>query len=149
MLAVTVRVTVCASIGKPYGPHGFVVRLREGESGKPMPGISMVDMGKKTTGNDLDNARINFDNVWLDKDALLSKYATIEDDKYVQTTAERMRLEVIGQRLLTGRLAIAQAGLMFAKKLYEKTLEFAKQRQVWTPKGAPPMSLSQLPQLAR
>mmetsp|Transcript_17656 Transcript_17656/g.21404 ORF Transcript_17656/g.21404 Transcript_17656/m.21404 type:complete len:472 (+) Transcript_17656:152-1567(+) len=133
--------------GKPYGPHGFLIDLREGESGKPLPGITMTDMGKKTTGNDLDNARIKFTNVWLEKSTLLSRFADIQDNKYVQTTEERMRLEVIGQRLLTGRLAIAEAGLIFAQKLYAETKNFADKRKVWSPKGTPDTYLSSLPHL--
>uniref|UniRef100_A0A7S3UYT2 Acyl-CoA dehydrogenase/oxidase C-terminal domain-containing protein n=1 Tax=Aplanochytrium stocchinoi TaxID=215587 RepID=A0A7S3UYT2_9STRA len=133
--------------GKAYGPHGFIIDLRDGESGSSLPGISMTDMGKKTTGNDLDNASIKFTNVWLEKSALLSRFADIQNDKYVQTTKERMRLEVIGQRLLTGRLAIAQAGIIFAEKLFEETKKFADQRKVWAPKGAPDTFLSSLPHL--
>ena len=40
---------------------------------------------------------------------MLNKFADVRNDAYVQTTDERMRIEVIGQRLLTGRLAIAEA----------------------------------------
>ena len=42
------------------------------------------DMGKKTVGNDLDNASIGFENVALPKDALLNRFADIEGDEYVQ-----------------------------------------------------------------
>ena len=52
-----------------------------------------------------------FDRVRLPKSALLNRFAELKDDAYVQTTNERMRIEVIGQRLLTGRLAIAEAAL--------------------------------------
>ena len=61
-----------------------------------------LHQGDKTTGNDLDNAWIAFDNVMLTKDRLLNKYADVIDDKYVQTTDEKMRIEIIGQRLLSG-----------------------------------------------
>ena len=61
-----------------------------------------MHQGDKTTGNDLDNAWIAFDNVMLTKDRLLNKYADVIDDKYVQTTDEKMRIEIIGQRLLSG-----------------------------------------------
>jgi acyl-CoA oxidase len=47
-------------------------------------GIIVDDMGKKTVGNDLDNAWIHFDNVELPKESMLSKYAHIsEDGEYV------------------------------------------------------------------
>ena len=42
----------------------------------------------------------------LTKDRLLNKYADVIDDKYVQTTDEKMRIEIIGQRLLSGAGAL-------------------------------------------
>jgi len=39
-------------------------------------GVKFEDMGKKTVGNDLDNAAIGFDNVKLPKQALLNRFAT-------------------------------------------------------------------------
>ena len=98
--------------GKSYGPHPFFMKLRTGEGGKLMPGIRIDDMGHKTVANDLDNARVWFDQVRLPKNALLNKFADIRDNEYVQVGSEKMRIEVIGQRLLTGRLAIAEAALI-------------------------------------
>lgn len=48
---------------KDLGPHPFLLRMRDGPSGSLSPGISVVDMGHKTVANDLDNARIKFQNV--------------------------------------------------------------------------------------
>eukprot|EP00924_Labyrinthula_sp_SR-Ha-C_P002428 snap_masked-scaffold_16-processed-gene-4.13-mRNA-1 protein AED:0.01 eAED:0.01 QI:0/-1/0/1/-1/1/1/0/478 len=134
--------------GKHYGPHGFVVDLRDKEFGTPVKGVSMEDMGKKTTGNDLDNARIKFSNLKVPKSALLSRFAEIRNGEYFQPTKEKMRLEVIGQRLLTGRLAIAQAGLVFCKGIYNKAYEYASNRQIWSPNPKDKMFLAQLPHLS-
>jgi acyl-CoA oxidase len=41
--------------------------------GELVDGITVDDMGKKTTGNDLDNAWIAFDNVTLPHSAMLSR----------------------------------------------------------------------------
>ena len=60
----------------------------------------------------MDNAWIRFDDVWLPKSGLLNKYADIIDDKYVQTTKEKMRIEIIGQRLLTGAATLLGEGLV-------------------------------------
>lgn len=132
--------------GKAYGPHGFVVRMRE-ENGDLVPGIKVDDLGTKTVANDLDNAIVTFDKFYAPKDALLKRFADIVDDKYVQTTAERMRIEVIGQRLLTGRLAIAQAAVVFTGKLFEKTLEYASKKPCWAPKGQKQPMLSDIPHI--
>ena len=48
--------------------------------------------------------------------------------QYVQTGPERMRIEVIGQRLLTGRLAIAQAALLHALTLHRRTETHAQHK---------------------
>ncbi|KAK3256136.1 hypothetical protein CYMTET_34714, partial [Cymbomonas tetramitiformis] len=69
----------------------------------------------------------------------------IQDDKYVQTTSERMRLEVIGQRLLTGRVAVAQAAVRFGKLLFANTRAYSEAKKCWAP-GAEP-ALSEIPQL--
>jgi acyl-CoA oxidase len=125
--------------GKQYGPHGFIMRLRD-EKGNVVNGVTLTDMGKKVTGNDLDNASIRFTQVELPKSALLSRFATIDEkNQYVQTTKERMRIEIIGQRLLTGRVAIAQAALIFTRKLYENTAKYAKSKQCWVPGGSTPL----------
>ena len=100
-----------------------------------MPGVILGDMGRKTTGNDLDNAWIQFDNVFIPKSCLLNRFADIKDDKYVQTTKEKMRIEIIGQRLLTGRVAVAQAALMFCRNLYTQTKTYTDSKKCWSPGG--------------
>ena len=102
--------------------------------------------------NDLDNAQVWFDNVPLPHGALLDKFATVTDSgEYVTRGSEKMRIEasllkiqescarvrvffffialppqVIGQRLLTGRQAIAEAALLSAKCLHLCTETYAK-----------------------
>ena len=126
--------------GKSYGPHGFLMRFRDANTGSVAKGITLGDMMRKTTGNDLDNAWIRFDNVELPKSALLNRFAEIQQDKYVQTTAEKMRIEVIGQRLLTGRVAVAQAALQFARKLFDMTRTYSDAKKCWAPAGATTLS---------
>jgi len=130
--------------GKSHGPHAFFMRLRD-EAGGLLPGIRIDDMGAKTVANDLDNARVWFDRVRLPRAALLNKFADVRDDQYVQTTAERMRIEVIGQRLLTGRLAIAEAALVCARVLHLKTERYAAQKVCNGLAGE--VMLSDMPQL--
>lgn len=132
--------------GQSYGPHAFLMDLREGEGGELLPGIRVEEMSFKTVANDLDNARVWFDQVRLPKAALLSKFADIVDDEYVQVGSERMRIEVIGQRLLTGRLAIAEAALLSARVLHMKTESHAKQKVCNGINGEVP--LAEMPQLA-
>lgn len=85
-------------------------------------------MGVKTVANDLDNARVWFENVHLPKDSLLNKYCEINELNEYTSKGEKMRIEVIGQRLLTGRLAIAQSALVSCRVLHMKTESYAKKK---------------------
>jgi len=113
--------------GKSHGPHPFLMRLRD-DSGELCSGIRVKDMGHKTVANDLDNGRVWFDSVRLPKTALLNKFADVQDNQYVQLGDERMRIEVIGQRLMTGRQAIAEAALLSARVLHIRTEEYARKK---------------------
>mgnify|MGYP006141692335 CR=1 FL=1 len=115
--------------GVSHGPHPFFIRMRDASSGALLDGIRVEDMGTKTVANDLDNARVWFDNVRLPKAALLNRFADIDEhDRYVQVGEERMRIEVIGQRLLTGRVAIAEAALVCARAIHLKAETYAKEK---------------------
>jgi acyl-CoA oxidase len=98
--------------GKSYGPHPFLTRMRN-NNGELVPGIRCLDMGPKTVANDLDNARITFENLKISQACLLRRFGDVREGQYVVVDpSERMRIEVIGQRLLTGRLVIAEAALV-------------------------------------
>lgn len=113
--------------GKSLGPHPFILTMRN-EKGQLLPGIRIEDMGIKTVANDLDNARVWFDNLRMPKSALLNKFCDIVDNKYVQVGNEKMRIEVIGQRLLTGRQCIAEAALFSARILHMKAEQYARKK---------------------
>jgi acyl-CoA oxidase len=131
------------------GPHAFFMDLRK--QGKLVEGVSVGDMGLKTTGNDLDNAWISFDDVRLPRSALLDAHATVDaSGNYVQRTKGIAPFEMIGQRLYTGRVAVAQAALSYCRKLFEVTREYADNKPIWsplTPPGEDHPSLSTIPQL--
>lgn len=132
--------------GKAKGPHGFLMDLRD-SSGKLVPGVSMEDMGDKTIGNDLDNARINFSKVWLPKSSLLDRFGGISDTgDYVQREQSITNADMLMQRLYTGRAVIAGSTLVFTRALYKRTREYADKKECWQPKGR--MALSDVPQLA-
>jgi acyl-CoA oxidase len=127
-----------------YGPHAFIMNLRE--NGKVVDNVSLEDMGRKTVGNDLDNARIHFNSVRLPKSAMLNRYADIDDNgDYVQKIKGMRTMEMIGQRLFSGRIAVAQAALEFRRKLFKMTKEYSDNKKCWSPSGNP--VLSDIPQL--
>eukprot|EP00941_MAST-03F_sp_MAST-3F-sp1_P002336 g2336.t1 len=120
--------------GKSYGPHAFLLRMREEGNGDLLEGITIGDMGVKTIGNDLDNVWVNFDNVVVEPSTLLNKFADVnpETGLYEQKTKVRT-FEMIGQRLFTGRIAVAQAALAFQKALFHDTRTYSDAKRCWSP----------------
>ena len=133
------------NVGKDsFGPHAFLMDLRQ--NGKLVDSVILEDMGSKTVGNDLDNARISFNRVRLPKNSMLNRYADIDEDgHYFQKIKGIRTMEMIGQRLFSGRVAVAQAALEFRRKLFDMTKEYSDNKKCWSPGGNP--VLSDIPQL--
>ena len=130
---------------KPVGANAFLADLRR--DGALVPGVEIGDMGRKTVGNDLDNAWIHFTDFRLPKEALLRRFGTIENDEFVQLQSGVRVFDQIGQRLFSGRIAVAQAALEFQEGLFAATKEYSDARHCWTPGDGNGPSLSSLPQL--
>jgi alkylation response protein AidB-like acyl-CoA dehydrogenase len=133
--------------GKSHGPHGFLVTFREGITRRLARGVTMGDMGVKTTGNDLDNAWVRFDGFTVPHDALLCKYGGVDANsgEYVAKQPGIRTMDMIGQRLFTGRVAVAQAALVFTRRLFDDTKRYSDQKRC-TMRGSSP-TLTDVPQL--
>jgi acyl-CoA oxidase len=133
--------------GRSHGPHAFLMDLRHEGTGEVVDGVVLEDMGVKTVGNDLDNARIAFDGVRLPHAAMLNRYADVNPDTgaYEERAKGIRTMEMIGQRLFSGRVAVAQAALAYRRKLFEMTRAYSDQKRCWSPAGNP--VLSDIPQL--
>lgn len=140
----TVAVADLRIDGKSFGPHAFLVDMRV--NGQLSPGITVGDMGRKTVGNDLDNAWISFDRVELPSSALLNRFGDIENGAYVQRVKGLPVFHMIGQRLFTGRVAVAQAAFQFRRSLFDATKRYTDAKRVWTPSGQE-AALSGIPQI--
>ncbi|KNC78897.1 hypothetical protein SARC_08691 [Sphaeroforma arctica JP610] len=130
--------------GKSKGGHGFVLDMRT--DGKLAEGVEIFDMGRKTVGNDLDNASIRLTNVTIPKDTLLSRFGGINSDGVYEPAPKGIvPMQMIGQRLFTGRVAVAQAALSFSRELFRMTKEYSDNKKCWAPEGSP--MLTDIPQL--
>jgi acyl-CoA oxidase len=70
--------------GRDYGPHAFVVQLRDMETHMPLPGVEVGDIGPKMGYNGVDNGFLRFDHVSVPRDAMLMRYSQVlEDGTYV------------------------------------------------------------------
>ena len=135
--------------GNVVGPHAFVMDFRTAD-GALVDNVSIDDMGTKTVGNDLDNAWIHFDHVELPRSAMLNRFADIDEDGQYALRVPGIRpFDMIGQRLFSGRIAVAQAAMAYRKRLYEKTKLYADEKLCWAPKvGDDDLPvLSSIPQL--
>jgi acyl-CoA oxidase len=134
--------------GKSYGPQAFMVQLRDANSGELLPGVTAVDMGEKTVGNDLDNARLTFKNFRVKRETLLCRYLTVDGNGNVsQPSGNKKSMEMIGQRLFTGRVAVAQTALSFAESVFTRTKQFADKKACWSPDPSRRPPLSEVPQI--
>jgi len=134
--------------GKSHGAHAFLVTLRQ-PNGKDLPNVVYGDMGRKTVGNDLDNAWIAFNGARVPGKSLLSRFGEVQQGgggKYVSKAKGFDNMTMIGQRLYTGRIAIAWASLTFTRKLFEMTRTYSDNKACWGPKQT--SSLTSVPQLA-
>ena len=49
--------------GRDYGPHSFVVQIRDLDTHRPLPGVTVGDIGAKMGYNGVDNGFLSFDHV--------------------------------------------------------------------------------------
>jgi acyl-CoA oxidase len=70
--------------GISFGPHPFIVQIREHKTHRVLPGITIGDCGPKIGINYLDNGYLIFDNIKIPKDNLLGKLGKIDENgRYV------------------------------------------------------------------
>lgn len=63
--------------GRDYGPHPFVVQIRNLETHKPLAGITVGDIGPKFGYDSMDNGFLRFENYRIPRDQLLSRYTKV------------------------------------------------------------------------
>ena len=137
--------------GKRVGPHGFLVRLRDSsrankKGGSPLRrGVTVGDMGLKTTGLDLDNAWVRFSDFRVPHACLLDRHGGVDAATGAYLGAAKKPMEMIGQRLFTGRVAVAQAALVFSRTLFANTKKYSDSKMC-AMRGTTP-ALSDVPQL--
>ena len=61
--------------GKDYGPHAFVVPIRDMATHLPLPGIRVGDIGPKFGYNGVDNGFLSFNHVRVPHENMLSRFA--------------------------------------------------------------------------
>jgi len=61
---------------KNEGVNAFLVPIRD-STGKPLAGVSIIDMGVKVGLNGVDNAALKYDNVRVPRENMMNRYADV------------------------------------------------------------------------
>jgi acyl-CoA oxidase len=61
--------------GRDYGPHAFVVPIRDMASHLPLPGVRVGDIGPKFGYNGVDNGFLSFNHVRVPREHMLMRFA--------------------------------------------------------------------------
>uniref|UniRef100_A0A0K0EQU0 Acyl-coenzyme A oxidase n=1 Tax=Strongyloides stercoralis TaxID=6248 RepID=A0A0K0EQU0_STRER len=87
---VTILVAQLYIEGKCYGPHSFMVQIRDFNNHMPLPGIIVGDIGPKFAFSSIDNGYIRFNNVKIPREFMFMKYAKVEKGgKYCKPIHEK------------------------------------------------------------
>ena len=115
--------------GKNEGINAFIVKLRD-EKKNLCKGITIDNMGSKLGLNGVDNARIIFRNVEIDRTALLNQLADLNDKEVFVSKIQgrRQRFIEAANRLLSGRICISAMTISSAKLVLLITSKFASER---------------------
>lgn len=102
--------------GKNEGVNAFVVPVRDA-SMKPLPGMTINDMGVKFGLNGVDNAALKFKNVRIPRENMLNRYCDVDENGVFHSDIKRptQRFFKVTERLLSGRLCIAAISLGSAR----------------------------------
>ncbi|MDZ7876695.1 MAG: acyl-CoA dehydrogenase, partial [Saprospiraceae bacterium] len=133
--------------GVNHGIHAVIVPYRD-KNGNLLRGVTVKDCGYKMGLNGVDNGRLWFDNVVVQKENLLNKYGDINDNGDYISPIENpnKRFFTMLGALVGGRICIGMAGNNAAKTALTIATRYALKRRQFAPKdGEPEMILMDYP----
>jgi len=120
--------------GEEHGVHALIVPLRD-EPGRLHPGVRIEDCGEKMGLNGVDNGRIWFDHVRVPREALLNRYADVNDQGEYESPIENpnKRFFTMLGTLVQGRICISGASISAAKSALTIAVRYALRRRQFGP----------------
>lgn len=129
-----------------HGVHAFLVPIRR-EDGSPAPRVRIADCGHKMGLNGVDNGRLWFDQVFVPREGLLSRFATVDAaGRYHSPIASpgRRFFTMLGA-LVGGRVSIAAASVSVAASALTIAIRYGARRRQFGPEGGPEVPILRYP----
>lgn len=100
--------------GKPYGPHPFVVPVRDMKTHKPLPNVHVGDIGPKFGFNTTDNGFLLFNKVKIPHVNMLAKFSAVDPNtsKYTRPASPSL---VYGTLTFVRSTIVQEAGKTLAR----------------------------------
>jgi acyl-CoA oxidase len=120
-----------------HGVHAFLVPIRD-EAGAPLPGISVEDDGLKAGLNGVDNGRLSFDHVRIPRDALLNRFADVDDKGVYWSPIENVnrRFFTMLGTLVQGRISISAGAISASKSALLIAIRYGNRRRQFSAPGS-------------
>jgi len=121
--------------GKEFGPHNFVVQIRSLEDHKPLPGVTVGDIGPKFGYSAMDNGFLRFNQFRVPRDALLMKYSQVTPEgEYIKPPHNKVSY---GTMVLIRASIVAGASQVLGRALTVAVRYSAVRRQFPKPDSTP------------
>jgi len=130
--------------GESRGVHAVLVPIR-GDDGSTAEGVEITDCGEKLGLNGVDNGRLRFHGVRVERDALLDRYAEVTADGEYRSRIEnpdRRFFTMLGT-LVQGRVSVGGASISAVKSALTIAIRHGSRRRQF----GPPDSDEELPLL--
>ena len=123
--------------GESRGVHALLVPIRR-RDGEPVEGVEITDCGEKLGLNGVDNGRLSFHGVRVDREALLDRYAEVTPEGDYRSPIENMnrRFFTMLGTLIQGRVSVGGAAISATKSALTIAIRHgARRRQFGPPDG--------------
>ena len=114
--------------GKGYGPHPFVVQIRDLKTHEPLKNVHVGDIGPKFGYNTMDNGFLLFNKVKIPHQNMLARFSRVDPqtNKYVRPSSPSL---VYGTLTYVRSTIVQQAGSVLARGVTIATRYCAVRRQ--------------------
>lgn len=114
--------------GKTYGPHPFVLQIRDLKTHEPLENIHVGDIGNKFGYNTMDNGFLLLNNVKVPHSSMLARFSSVDpnSNKYLKPSSPSL---VYGTLTWVRSTIVLQSGAVLARGVTIATRYCAVRRQ--------------------